>query len=53
MNLCRYVPAKDTSVRAESVAALEAELDALAGKKLGFREVNDLAAFNEIVDAGM
>mmetsp|Transcript_10394 Transcript_10394/g.16618 ORF Transcript_10394/g.16618 Transcript_10394/m.16618 type:complete len:210 (-) Transcript_10394:191-820(-) len=53
LGLFKYLTAKDTSVRAESVAALEAELDALAGKKLGFHEVNDLAAFHEIVDAGM
>ena len=53
IGLFKYLTAKDTSVRAESVAALEAELAAFEGKKLGFREVNDLAAFNQIVDAGM
>lgn len=53
LSLFKYLTAKDTSVRAEAVAALEEEIAALGDQKLGFREVNDLAAFNEIVDAGM
>lgn len=53
LTLFKYLTAKDTSVRAESLAALEAELDALGDKKLAFHEVNNLAAFNELVEAGM
>ena len=48
MSLFKYLTSKDTSVRSESIAAMDEALGSLDA--VSFGEVNNVGAFQDIVD---